>query len=568
MTVGSLLEIYTTFFGWAFYELLWELLSATGLLYIPFIIAVYSTWKQIALSGHRKSAADANVAMGWALIPMFVVVMFAGVPLVQLDLDNLNYPKLVCADGSDESEIEEVPGGNTNTTYDSIDDFIANDATVDVPLIFYLSMAINNGSSRALIAGMSCFEDVVELDYKLRNLTLKNRSLQEEFNRFANECFVPVKSRFVTAMGDGAMADYIQAKFTDGVDDDQWDEGDPYYIGSKFYMDTEGLYVPCVDPAECGLHRFRAKAPVEGFGYDATRDADYTAEEIVAGIGRPYCDEWWESADGSGLKARLVNAAEEVEPTVGESIRDRVAKALAWSADKLGVSGWDDDDVDQIIIERLITSNGVDFTGMDDLVETSSTVTYTDSFGGGVASGALSAAVVSTVGLKATAVAGVFTGITMAKEAASFYASMYLARKAAPMVQSIIFMLIYMFLPLYLLVSCFSVRAVFMMLAALFVIRLFTPLWVAAELLDAQLFVAMFPDTSIVGSVLTLNINRLLLDIVMSVFYVVGPLILLSIISFAGVNVAFAGGQSLMGPVRSMGARFGGSAKIPMKGKK
>ena len=46
MNVGSLLEIYTTMFGWSIYNSMFDLFRATGLLLVPFIFVLIKNWKE------------------------------------------------------------------------------------------------------------------------------------------------------------------------------------------------------------------------------------------------------------------------------------------------------------------------------------------------------------------------------------------------------------------------------------------------------------------------------------------------------------------------------------------
>ena len=561
MTVGSILEIYTTYFGWAFYGILWELFVSTGVIYIPFVVVIYKSWINPIISSSRNQpvATSSLKQMQIHLYSMMGIVLFAGIPLIQLDLDELTYPTVIC-NGED---TEQVEGGATETTYDNLDEFVAVDGAVNVPLVWYLGMAINNGISRASISQVSCFEDIDGLDYKLRNLTLEDEPLREEFTRFANECFVPVKSKFVEAMGDGQWGEYTQERFNQGLDDDDWEEQDPYYIGSRFYQETRGYYRPCDDPDECGLHRFRAKKPVDGFAYDVARDIDYTDEEIAANVGRPYCDEWWINVGEAGLRDRLVEAARDIEPTNLESVEEQLTQALAWASDLIGVDAYTEDDVKDIIIKRLMTSESVDFTGIDGIVEPNMEMSTLDSVAAGGIAG-VGAKLISLPAIKATGVALGSAGVAMAKNMAGFYTSMYVAKKAAPMVQAIVLMVLYLALPIFLVATTFSFEGVFSMLLAWFVIRFFTVMWVMAELLDAQLYAMMFPDATIIGSLASLNINRLILDIVLSVFYLVGPIILLGMVAMAGTRMSFASGDGLLNPVRNIGSS---AAKASVPGK-
>ena len=43
MPVGSIIELYTTLLGWLMYDGLWDLMGGTGLLMVPFIVAIVQT---------------------------------------------------------------------------------------------------------------------------------------------------------------------------------------------------------------------------------------------------------------------------------------------------------------------------------------------------------------------------------------------------------------------------------------------------------------------------------------------------------------------------------------------
>ncbi len=573
MTLGSVLEIYTTYFGWAVYEVVWELVATTGIIYIPFIAAAYNAWRNPVVSSQRShpTALVSLKAMQWSIYPMFFVLFFAGIPLMPLSLDSLEYPKVICSTES----TEEVEGGITGTTFDNLDTPVeVPEGTPKIPLLWYVAMQINAGATRSVLAGISCFEDLTALDYKLRNITLDEEPLRREFTRFVNECFIPVKSRYIDAMADkNEFSAYSQDQFTAGVGTN-WNANDPYFVGSKFYMQTEGFYRPCEDPLVCGLHRFRAKYPVEGWAYDSDRDADFSEDDIAAGIGKPYCDQWWnpDMLVGTGLKDRLVDAAKDVEVTHTDSIKEQVTNAVAWATARGFWSGWSEEDTKDLIIKRLLTSETIDFTGVDDIVDAASVVKNEDVASAGImgAGGALMAAEfgLAMPAITATGAAIGSGGLAMAKESAGFYMWMYIAKKAAPMVQAILFMLTYIVLPIYLVITGFSFGGILSMLILWFVLRFFTILWVIGELLDAQLYAAMFPDASFIGSLVSLNINRVILDLVLSLLFLIGPVVLLGIVGMTGARIAFADGGGFMNPVGGIGRSFGrGSIKMPQSGK-
>ena len=54
MHVGSYLELFTTLFGWQFYDRLWDILTGTGLAFLPFLGIVLNN----VLETHTHGATD------------------------------------------------------------------------------------------------------------------------------------------------------------------------------------------------------------------------------------------------------------------------------------------------------------------------------------------------------------------------------------------------------------------------------------------------------------------------------------------------------------------------------
>ncbi len=165
---------------------------------------------------------------------------------------------------------------------------------------------------------------------------------------------------------------------------------------------------------------------------------------------------------------------------------------------------------------------------------------------GGIDSGAAATAAASGTALQ---VANAFSG---------FYTTMFVIKTATPMIQAVLLMMIYALLLIYLVVSEYDVEAVITALFLILAIRFFTPLWALADYLDSQLFVAMFPDATFLGSIFTMGIERLLLDMVLTTLYVVAPSLLLAMLAMAGQRIAKVGSAD-MSKIDRVSDKVGGS---------
>ena len=112
---------------------------------------------------------------------------------------------------------------------------------------------------------------------------------------------------------------------------------------------------------------------------------------------------------------------------------------------------------------------------------------------------------------------------------------------AAPMMQAMVLMLVYSFLPIYMILGKFEIDAMLKAAALIFSVKLFTAIFEIAHYLDQALFLAMFPDMSHLGSLVTLGPKRLVYEMVVMSLYIVGPLVLLNLVSMAGSEIRSVG---------------------------
>jgi len=73
---------------------------------------------------------------------------------------------------------------------------------------------------------------------------------------------------------------------------------------------------------------------------------------------------------------------------------------------------------------------------------------------------------------------------------------------------------------------------------------------------------SMFPDATWLGSDITFALERLLLDMVLTVLYIVTPLLLLALMNMAGQKISSAGGADMGGKrMETLGRGVGGSGR-------
>lgn len=554
--VGSYLEMFTTMYGWTLYSMLFQLLSITGVIYYPFLKALYNVWKGVKDSRDSGDAAVvAQKQITYSVIAMLAVFSVCVLPAVQLQATDIAYNRS-CVSGGVTQNIVDTDASQPTQYGNTLQ---PTQGQPGIPVFWWFLMAFSSGVNQATAASLPCLDDVRGLDGVLRGLTIQDPSLRGEYNRFANECFLPAKSRFFAALN-GEMGPAFQQHTQNSFNAylaAGGNEDDPLYIGSEFYLITPGYYdwggntsAGNMTPANCtaqipnGYCSFQAKTDVPGWPYVEARD-NYNQADINAGTpGRPYCDEWWSEFPNQNLtlKNKLLINVEASDTSVVDYQWDDSRSAMeniraiagnAWSA----LPGYDQNDIDEMIIKRYVRDNmpDMDESGTDDSINALWTTA-------GVAGAAVIGTRIPVVG---KAIAG--AGEEFASSLANVYISLWTLKQAAPKALAIILMMIYSLLIFYLVMSEYEIDSVITMMFIILALRFFTPLWVIADYLDESLFTSMYFHESDgafnlqraideVGTIMTMGTDRLILDMVLMAFYLLVPGLLLTIMGIAGVR--------------------------------
>ncbi|MCF6231120.1 MAG: conjugal transfer protein TraG N-terminal domain-containing protein [Gammaproteobacteria bacterium] len=569
MTVGSILEIYTTLYGWKFYDMLWALFSQTGIALYPFMMMVYKNWRSPAENSSTVSTVGLSSlqAMKWDFLFKVVVLMIAVVPLTNIDVSQMKYAK---ACGGEVKE--ELIGGSTESTWDDMVDPVPSSAAnpdVQVPLLFHFVMQLASGINAVMINNMPCVEGIAELNQQLANVILDDPELKKEYSRFFTECHVRARSKLNEALEQksGPLYDHVKSTMSTGG----YETSTLLELDSDFFRETPGFYLRCDDPGTCG-YSLQALKPVDGFTPSTApgeRDAAMPPSQAALGAGHPWCGEWWDS-----LRPRLVNAAKlQGRLTMDNELDDSALVKVAGFVDNISAiySNFNLSTAEQekLVLRRLIGSNPPDFTGIYE-GEESTYAEYMQAQSQALNRLGLDGAAGIATAIGGTVVFGALSSIpgvgdvgeAAVSQVAGFYVSLMVVKIAAPMMQALVLMMIYALLPIYLIVSEYKVESVITALVLVFTVKIVTLVFALAEYLENTLFAAMHPELGDYGGIATFGIEYLVLNMMLLMLYLVGPMLLLYLVTMAGENISKVGssGDGGAGQASKMGQGLGGSA--------
>jgi TraG-like protein, N-terminal region len=508
MAVDSTLELYTTLFGWLFYNSIWEVLVETGIVFLPFLGILLDTIVKTYASEEAEEAGNTSLRIiEVEFFVAFFVVMLAGVPALPLSASDLSFtPKALI--GTSAQPVATVD--NSQTTYGGSLSFVGYPNTVELPVFWYLVLSFTSGFNRAVMEDVPVALDLREYTHQLREAKISNPAVQVELNSFFRDCFVEARSKYLSQRPSGLQIDNLLDTY--GVDDIDW-------IGSHVYQEVDGFY-----------NTLRAKEVREGFPWSQLRDAEWELTDHPT-YGKPFCREWWSSTGGLANKL--------IDETNGLDLIAAAAEP-GWSAIQRR---------DMIIKAAMLNSpprwtpRGYDFA-YGDLISMAAT-------DDGVV------AAVQNISEKSLAAYGLI------REGLTFAAYIRIFLESAPMLQALILMALYALLPFFILMSRYRLTIFIVGALILFIVKFWTVMWFFAWWVDQNLIRAFYPDAGMVSTLFNsdMTLKRIILNFLTGMMYLVFPMIFSAYMAFAGIHAA----RDLNGASGNLSSAMKGASRINVR---
>ena len=269
--VSSYPELFTTLIGWQQYQNLWDIITETGLVFVPFIIMIIKNTTEPFLSQEAKSAYTISLRrVEYGMATMILSIMIVCQPMMTID------PQVLHFQPECDQSVDATPG-NSGTTYDHA---FGNIPSVKVPLWWYAVIGISHGFNAAATVMLGCPINLREVEMQIDTSRIQSLAVQTQVVDFTKACYEPALRKY-QQLNASDQAQYAQ---TYGVDDTSW-------IGSKTFQSAAGYY-----------DSFKAPKPIEGFAYDPQTNWDQGQNNQQWGA--PTCADWW-SSPKIGLEDQL-----------------------------------------------------------------------------------------------------------------------------------------------------------------------------------------------------------------------------------------------------------------------
>jgi len=496
MTVDSYPELFTTLFGWQFYGVIWDTLSDTGIVYIPFIIILVRNWMEPAKGGDFGNLWSLSLKrMEIEFYLAVFIAMIAGAPALTLSATLLTYHPADDLTGPRPAATVASP----QSSYGTSGAFDSAPAATAVPVWWYTVMVLSKGINHAIIKGLPAAIGIRQVQQQAQLATIPDPALREEAGQFFNDCYLPARSRYLREKPTNAALTVMLDDF--GQDDPEW-------MGSHVYRT---LYYA----------NMRSQRRVVGWPYDPARDRDYDpAAAPTYTWGQPTCQQWWEDAT-KGLRKKIADTASGVS-SLDNHLSSAVTKlsgffpSLTSAAEK--TTDW--------TVRAALSNARVD----------AMQAYQPDDFGTFDRSGIIEnfyGAAKDTVGFVGAAWTHATTGTKIQA-----------LKPMLPIAQALILLAIYTLLPLIVVFSAYSLGMVVTAAIGIFTVNFWTVLWKIGEWVDENLMLAMHPGTmdgilswsAGSGGFIGDTSKAMIFDTMLGVFMIGMPLLWSAMMAWIGMN--------------------------------
>ena len=325
MIVFSPLALYTTYLGWQQFDVLFDALWQTGLLYIGFLVIGYRFLKNVldpAGATHQAAEYALNHFL-YELAVTFLLCSLVVYPCVPLEQKGLSFKPLCTMKQGSNPHTSTIK--DSGTTYDeAFADVLTNQ--VKIPIGFSILQNYMSSLTYGLMKVTGCTDSLQSIQGDLVSTYIPT-DLRQQALQFHKQCFLEARSTYLNEEHTEAEKKQIETilKRHGGEEDLNW-------MGSKTFRT---LY----------YNKMTAREPVAGFAFqthpnpnfEEAAKNDASVKNHLPVNGYPTCNQWWEK-----IRMDLVKASEKAsyfDKHIGSiDVANRIyaykAKhKLAWNSD-------------------------------------------------------------------------------------------------------------------------------------------------------------------------------------------------------------------------------------------
>ena len=516
MSAGSFAELFLQYFSWGVYNLIWDVFVSLGIVYIPFGYYLFDAYTSSREKGPTKMTSTRVLKYLEMKIFMGIVVLtLAGVPTIPLNITDMKFNERVCTAGSSIATMMQKKPDATGTGTDYDTEFTTSNMgslVTKIPVGWMAILSIGQAISDGVRIKIPCKSSLSQVAYELQINKINDPAVKQEVADFYQGCYRQARAKFDSEMPSGYTATMK-------------DEDDAGWPGSSFFLNTSGYY-----------DKMQPPEPVNGFiafvGDTEERDKGvWNGQAPKPAWSKPYCKEWYENR----LRQKIIDT---INTSTWTDIKSEVA-SWKWL-------GGDVTKSENVMIRTLVEVSNIKN------IQQSNPGQAMDGFGYDMGN-----AQMQQYWQHGVANAGTFAF------GAAFYPTMVILKKALPLVHAFVLAGLTMFLPFLLILSQYGIKEVLAMSALFVSIKFWPVIWTVGQWMEATLQDALLPNlnslqnTLLLGGQQAISLNDDVLDYVIGAWYLMGPLLLSTVMTMAGMKT----GEAVQSAANASGTGKGAGQK-------
>ncbi|WP_437439226.1 conjugal transfer protein TraG N-terminal domain-containing protein [Dickeya fangzhongdai] len=230
------LEYYLTLVSWIVHNGIWAVLVSSGVFVLPFVAIIIDEWLRARTEGADEGNKGVLSSMRienrvWVAI---VVVMFAGIPFIDVDLNTIRYDQARSAQCRISVPQPEDTGWSKSFS-------TLNNQSAKVPVWWAFMHALSRAITSASVSAIPCGTDLRQMRMEINATRIDDPVLAQEVADFTHDCYGPARAKL----------------FMTRPNLDKTQMHDVTWIGSTYFVSTAGFY-----------DTYHARTPREGWAYD------------------------------------------------------------------------------------------------------------------------------------------------------------------------------------------------------------------------------------------------------------------------------------------------------------
>ena len=184
------LEFYLTLVSWVVHNGIWSVLVASGVFATPFLAIIIQEWLRARAEGadEGNKGALSAVRIESRIFVAIVVILFAGVPFIDVDFNTLRFDRSRSAQCQVNVPLPSETGWSRSFS-------TLNNQSARVPIWWAFMHTISRAVTGASVAAIPCGADLRQIRMEVDATRIDDPLLAQEVADFTHQCYGPARAK-------------------------------------------------------------------------------------------------------------------------------------------------------------------------------------------------------------------------------------------------------------------------------------------------------------------------------------------------------------------------------------